>query len=191
MQRIASSAGNNGEAPRGRVNGSSDNGDESTNGNGGQSSGVVRPKHTFRFVPRSWVWKYASKVVKDNANGVPREYVICRVENCGRETLFCGTASIANHLANEHSIIDEPPQNLEQEDMEEQVGARDRRTNVALLNFITSGYLPFAIVENRHFQKYFKFIVFMGLNVFYGFKICRVLHLIALILSLKLLYFKK
>lgn len=150
----ATSVGNG--TQNGQQNGaSSDIGAVVLNGGTEADNGRDGTVSKTRVPIRSWVWKHMNKVNKKNARGVPRDYVVCQVNNCGHETLFCGTHAITNHLVNDHGLI-EPPKELDQveEADETATSSREKRTNMLLLNFITSGYLPFSIVENHHFRRF-------------------------------------
>ena len=45
------------------------------------------------MVASSVVWKYASKIIKNN-----KEYYKCNVGFCQHEAVFAGTVAIKNHL---------------------------------------------------------------------------------------------
>lgn len=123
-------------------------------GNGGGVTGNNNRRDILPRGPRSWVWKHVHKIQRYNSIGVMRDYVVCQVNQCGHETLFCGTHAIANHLTNEHDLLEPKTTQQDLDQTDDAPNVRERRANAYLLNFVATSYLPFNIVDNRHFQRY-------------------------------------
>jgi len=104
------------------------------------------------MVASSVVWKYTSKIIKNN-----KEYYKCNVGSCQHEAVFAGTVAIKNHLKGH----DDVKLTEEEEDNKKEEDSNKNKTKLAskeLLYFIVSGFLPFRIVDNFHFQRFLKII---------------------------------
>jgi len=64
------------------------------------------------MVASSVVWKYASKIIKNN-----KEYYKCNVGSCQHEAVFAGTVAIKNHLKGHDGVnLTEEEDNKKEED---------------------------------------------------------------------------
>jgi len=115
---------------------------------------------------QSSVWKYASKFEKEinhvNNQTIKRFHYRCNFQGCNHEALFCGTRSISNHLRSHDIILNDDNSRCDSLDAPFENTSIDSNRNKiasrALLNFIISGFLPFAILDNFHFKRFLNII---------------------------------
>lgn len=98
----------------------------------------------------SWVWEYMKKFSRVDDDGETRSYVKCLVHECGHEWIFAGSNGLTRHLQTIHNLFKHEASN--KDILPDNPKDRHKKANEHLMKFITTGFLPFTIVDNTYFQ---------------------------------------